>query len=253
MAVLKVWDGSAWVEVGGGGGGATLGRGADAARPAQGTAGRLYLPTDGFAAHEDDGASYRQFGPLSALTAPDDSQFAWINQGGASVVAQNSGIFLLGPNQGAADNIRIRKKAAPATPYTVTARILPALFAKNYQQCGLLWRQSSDGKLVTFGLNFNSAGGNQIVVVAKWNSPTSISANYTSVPVFNVWAWLRLRDDGTTRYVYVSGDGANWMLIHSVGRTDFLTADEVGFFVNANNNAAPNLDCGMTLLSWVEA
>jgi hypothetical protein len=48
----------------------------------------------------------------------------------------------------------------------------------------------------------------------------------------------------------VSTDGQNFKVIHTVGRTDFLTADQVGFFVNDQSNT---IAAGMTLLSWKQA
>src|SRR6266446_5233542 len=55
-----------------------------------------------------------------AFTAPVDGDYAWINQGGASVtVNANGSICLYAPATG--DSLRVRKKAAPATPYTMTA------------------------------------------------------------------------------------------------------------------------------------
>jgi hypothetical protein len=48
--------------------------------------------------------------------------------------------------------------------------------------------------------------------------------------------------------VLFSPDGQSWVLIHSVGRTDFLTADEVGFYVRAD--FASGQACMMNLLGW---
>lgn len=55
------------------------------------------------------------------------------------------------------------------------------------------------------------------------------------------------RDDGTNRICSLSNNGRNWWVFHSVGRTDFLTADHVGFYVSDNGSSRAT---GLTLLSW---
>jgi hypothetical protein len=62
--------------------------------------------------------------------------------------------------------------------------------------------------------------------------------------------FFRIADDGANRISSISTDGINFRVIHTVARTDFLTADQVGFFVNCQETT---WDAGMTLLSWKEA
>lgn len=190
------------------------------------------------------------FGPLFGLTPPVDGDYAWINQGGASVNAGTEGIFLLAP-AASGTNLRIRKKAAPSTPYTVTAIILPALFGINFTSCGLVFRQSSDGKLIVFNIVHN---GEWTLNVEKFNSPTSFSASYVSVARFSGASggpvFFRIADNGTNRICSWSADGENWYVVHTVGRTDFLTANEVGFYAGSDQTTWPG---GLKLISWIEA
>lgn len=228
--------------------GATISTGAEAAIPAFGTAGNLYLPNDGYWLQRDSGAAWVPWGPIYPMTPPIDGDFAWVNQGGASVVTANGGIFLRAPAVASA-NYRIKKKAAPATPYTVTAAITPMSVALNYQQAGILFRQSSDGKFVTFGLEYATAG--VVLAVYKYTGVTAFSASYTSRGFLQGQQpiWLRITDDGTNRICSWSMDGQNFIQFHSVGRTDFITADEVGFYCNDSTNT---YDAGNLLLSWKE-
>jgi hypothetical protein len=62
--------------------------------------------------------------------------------------------------------------------------------------------------------------------------------------------WLRLEDDGTNRKAHYSIDGQVFRLLHSVGRTDYLTADEIGFCWEGNHASAT---FNGRLLSWKEA
>jgi len=235
----------------GGGGDSTL-TAAYGSRPAASNDGNLFLPSDGFVVERDTGSVYAPWGPLFPLTAPVDGDFAWINQGGATVVTTNGGIHLNAP-LGAADNVRLRKKAAPSVPYTVTALIVPKLRYGQYFSVGLAWRQSSDGKIILFGIGDLNGGSHPgAFEVAKMNSATSWNSSYVqgqfiAVPPF---VFLRLADDNTNRICSYSYDGQNFIEWHSVGRTDFMTADEVGFYAYLNNGTYP---AGLTLLSWKQA
>jgi hypothetical protein len=61
---------------------------------------------------------------------------------------------------------------------------------------------------------------------------------------------MRIADTGTSRICSWSADGQNWHDLHSIGRTDFLTADEVGFYVNSQSATYP---AACTLISWAQA
>lgn len=186
-----------------------------------------------------------------SFTAPVDGDFAWINQGGASVsVNANAGIFLRAP-AGSGVNIRLRKKSAPgSTPYTVTIALLPALVKVNFQYMGIFFRQSSDGKLI--GYLCNSDSGKTAFSVIKYTNATTFSsaADIAASFAVNGVCYLRVTDNGTNRIFYYSSDGYNFIQLHSEGRTTFLTADEVGF---GGATETSSYDAGMTLLSWAQA
>ncbi len=231
--------------------------GAFASEPASGRlTGDLYLPNDSFYAERWNGTLWEAWGPIFPMTKPVDGDFAWINQGGASIVTTNGGIFLRGPATSGTSE-RVRKKAAPAPPYTITAAFLPAVLSFDFQSCGLLFRQSSDGKLVTFELAGTTQAANSttglILGVNKFTSPTVFSAGYTARSAHAIGTkpvFLRIADNNTNRICSYSADGQNWITFHTIGRTDFLTADEVGFFVADSTNT---YEVGMTLLSWKQA
>jgi hypothetical protein len=225
--------------------------GADAAKVAE-KAGNLYLPNNGFQLYRDSGAAFVPFGPIFPFTAPVDGDFAWVNQGGASISTANGGIFLNAP-AGAGNNMRIRKKAAPATPYTITAAIVPQLYPEAFANCGLLFRNSGAGTISALAVSFSSSTRFGVHLQSlKLSSPTLFSAAYVDLIDWgHVYkggvVFIRIADDGTNRICSWSFDGINFLQAHSVGRTDFLTADEVGFYVESNN---ANSSSGMLLLSW---
>lgn len=211
-------------------------------------AGDLWLPSDSFYQLRYSGSTWVPWGPFFPFTQPDDSAFAWINQGSATVSAANGGIHLMAPAQ-AADSLRVRKMTAPATPYVITAAFLFNGFAPpaTSQSFGLLFRQSSDGKI--HACQHNVLNSDVLLTSRKWTSATVFSADY-AIEKFHqagsAW-WLRIADNGTNRICSFSGDGINWTDFHTIGRTNFLTADEVGFFVNDFTNTYP---VRTTLLSF---
>lgn len=214
--------------------------------PAASNAGQLYLPSDGFCVYRDSGSAWVPWGPLFPNVAPDDGDFSWVNQGGASVDTTYGGIHLIAP-AGAGINLRVRVKSIPSVPYVVTALVLVASHNNFWGRLGLVFRQSSDGKIQTLNVGTNA------IEVLKYTDATTYSANYAARTIVPNKApqllWLRLEDDNTDRKCYWSTNGQNWHTVHSVGRTDFLTADQVGFYANAENATYP---AHITLLSWEE-
>lgn len=218
-------------------------------------AGDLYVPSDGFSVYRWSGSAWVPWGPMFPLREPTLETWAWINQGSATVATTNGGIHLYSPSNGSAHGFRIRKKAAPSVPYTCTFVLLPMLGdGSEGSSLGVCFRQSSDGKLHTFEFaKVDTSTTNVTIFSRKWSDPTSYSADYKSVPMLPINSqcpalFVRLADDNTNRILSYSSDGRNFVAFHSVGRTDFLTANEIGFYVNPYA-----VECRETLLSYAEA
>lgn len=186
---------------------------------------------------------------LPVLTPPVNADFAWINQGGAAVVATSDSIFLSAPLDAGATNWRIRKKSAPATPYIITGMLLRTGLNPDYTQFGLLFRNSGSGLLHTFSVQHNNAVSHSLLLNSqKYASATSWNSSYLST-LFSIGrlVLLRIADNGTSRICSISPDGTNWIPYHTVGRTDYFTADEVGFGIDISNTTFAS---GITLISW---
>lgn len=212
--------------------------------PGSPIAGDIYIPTDSFYnLLRYNGSSWDHFKDGMQMVPPVVGDFTWVNQGDASTATTKGGIFFEAPANGSV-NVRIMKKAAPATPYIVTAKIIPRLF-DTAVLAGLAFRQSSDGKLQLFGLAF---GGVTYLASQKYNSATSFNANYTTISISDVGSplFLRIEDNGTNRICSWSTDGQNFVTVHSIGRTDFMTADEIGFTISPSSTVI----AAYTLLSW---
>lgn len=227
--------------------------GADASKAAE-KAGNLYLPSDGVMMYRDTGSAFAGWGPVYPFTPPDDSLFSWVNQGSASLSLTSGGIYVQDPAH-SGENWRIRKYTAPATPYVITAAFSALLMAN--AKAGIGFRQSSDGKLAA--LIFEMTGGNFQIASQKMTNPTTYSANYSTstgqgpavcITKGGSLCWFRIADNGTNRICSLSLNGQNWIVFHTVSRTDFLTADEVFFFINAGSTSA---DAAIQLMSWVQS
>jgi len=229
-----------------------------ASLPAASTAGYQYWPNDGFVTLRDTGSAWQEWGPIFPLTPPVLGNFSWINQGSATTTTTNGGIYLSAPALGSGTTANLLVKSAPSTPYTVTLGFLPNVLNKQFSSCGLAFRESGTGELhlLIAGCGILSGSSNFAPSLAsqKLNSPTSFSANYQiSSYAPGGFHWLRIADNGTNRICSFSSDGINFHAFHTIGRTDFLTADQVGFFVGAENSATPNSPAAMTVLHYKEA
>ncbi len=217
--------------------------------PGAATNGILYLPSDSYYLLRDTGAAWSYWGPLFKFTPPIAlSNWTIENQGTATVEDFRGAIRFVCPAS-LATGIRGIYKTAPSTPYTISAAFnwCPAIIDGCLVCLG--FRQSSDGKMATIRLRREST---RMVYSGKWTDYDSFSANYTSAS-FN-WLggnvlFLQITDDGTNRIVSVSVDGINWIPLHSVGRTDFLTADQVMFGVDNYGGSSGSY---AVLLSWIE-
>jgi len=216
-------------------------------RPAPGNSGKIFLPNDGMCMYVDSGAAWGTWGPVYPGELPVNGDFSWINQGGASVEQTYGGIFLEAPAV-AGYSLRVRKKATPSTPYTVTAMFLSNCYGgpSPTNGYGMVWRQSSDGKLIILNISQPTCA------VISFSDPTTASGTlqaFGANPANPPRLWLRLTDDGVNRTYHWSNNGQYFMQVYSHVRTGYITPDEIGFFVNASHATyAP----GTTLLSWEE-
>lgn len=245
---VLTWDDatSKWIAQAPAGGGATIYTSAYASPPAGPASGDLWLPSDGVSLYRYSGAAWVPWGEINALAGVANAPTTWVNQGTASVDSTYGGVYLTAPATAGNYNFRMQVKAAPATPYTITALIKPSIESVNFNGAGLVWRQSSDGKLVNAGFIWSSAMN---FYIAKWSDPNTWAGNYIYPTSYHMgWPWIRLTDNGTNRIISVSIDGRHWHQLHSVGRTDYLTANQVGFYVMTQST----YPVGALLLSWEE-
>lgn len=184
------------------------------------------------------------FGVLD--TPPQLSSFTVINNNSAIISQQPWGISMAAASTGTG-LVTALMKAAPATPYSVVARLKAAPFSSNYVAAGLCWSDGTKAQWAAWNYQSNESG--VTLNIGNLNSLTSFSAfNSTPVNFPQFYDWLRIRDDGTNRYLDVSQDGVIWYNIFSISRTTWLTPTQVGFCFCSQGQALV-----ASLFSWAGA
>ena len=116
----------------------------------------------------------------------------------------------------------------------------------DYRRLGVCWRESSSSKIVN--VVYRDTGYQ--IAVEKCTNETTYDSAYLAAFSFGKAheLILRLADNNTNRIVSISQDGYNWTVLHTVGRTDYMTANQYGIYVEAYS-----ADVSMSVLSWDEA
>lgn len=221
------------------------GSGLYANRPSEPKNGFLYFCTDSCIwLQYRRGTGYVSMNHMFPCTEPPTTGWSWVNQGTASVDSSSGVLRLSKTNSGTTTDVSAYVRSVPATPYTITVGLMVNYPYKNFLSGGLVWRQSSDGKLVT--IEFRDLG----IQVFKFTNPTTYSASYAYQVLPQYPMWLQITDNGTNRIIRYSEDGFNFRQVHSVSRTDFLTANQVGITISSVNEVTPNLNSSLTVFSW---
>lgn len=184
------------------------------------------------------------------------ADFSWFNQQTSQYTQNPDGsIWMEGYATSAACNLTTLFKAAPATPYKLTVCFQPFMSGGNFAMSGIGWKDSITGKMSWFAhCSHTSYVADNLL--GMWN----INADNLTVPndyTQQQWPgisrmdrlWLRIEDDGTNRKWYVSPNGINWVLFHTVTRLAHLTPDQLMFGVASwSSNTIPRA----LFYSWKE-
>lgn len=176
----------------------------------------------------------------SSVTPPVLGSLTWGNQGPATATANAGGALYVFSSSTTSDNLRFLYKAAPATPWTFVIGVVGNITFAN-MLAGILLRESSSGKLISWGIGPNSVSTQAGAAVSKWSSYTGFSASYISVgnTIFPPISWLSAEDDGTNLSWSCSIDGQNFRRILQEPRGDWFTShpDQVGIGIDAYGGA----------------
>jgi hypothetical protein len=182
------------------------------------------------------------------------ADWTWANQGSASVSDQGGTIVMRAPTA-SGENVRVQYKSAPSAPYVYQAAFRWLLPAGSSDVALMVFgfRKNSDGKLSALAFQTHTNGGfwqgQNVLSVYNWNTPTSFNSTGLGVRFCNIYGpeiWIKIEDDNTNLKWYI-GDGTNYALIHSMGRTAFMSGgpDQIFWGLNNFNNADYEILCRM--------
>lgn len=180
---------------------------------------------------------------------PPTSGWSWVNQGTGAVTDVGDGRTVLTSSSAGGNNLILRVRTAPATPYQLVVRCSALTDSSTGNGYGICFRESGTGEISTMYYKGSDTG---IITVEDWNSATSFNAQLatrTGYLTGPLPLWMRIADNGTNLIYSASTSGfdASFEQIHSVGRTAFMAGgpDQIGFLVRNDGRAQ-----GLTVHSW---
>ncbi|KAF5037173.1 hypothetical protein DSECCO2_567360 [anaerobic digester metagenome] len=226
--------------------------------PAGGSAGQVLSKVDGtdFNAEWVDVPASSGSSAEAPFVKPQLEDFN-VTRAGTGVIANNSkGIRISAPGTSSNVNnlIYCLKNIVPGVAgWRTTMRIHRKTPLVKWGMMGLIIRNSTDGKSVTYAL------GNDSVIGLNRNlfsSDTTFAGVAGIVEYYGLDIWLRIVDDLTNRILYCSTDGIWWQQVYSELRNVHTTADQVGAFINPNYGSTGTsinvrADVGMEIWSFV--
>lgn len=189
---------------------------------------------------EFDGASLDTAGTRTSGAFP----WAWNNQGSATATQMGGQLHLEIPS-GGTGVIRNVEQVAPTAPWRFRMKMLQGLLTEsNYQHMGMVVRNSSTGKLVTFCQSYSSGFK---LENHRWNSPSSYNAtNFSTAGSGHIPLYLEIESDGTTLTFRrsVSGFDNTFVTYGTETISSFLgSVDRIGIFAIVDNP-------GSILVDW---
>jgi hypothetical protein len=123
--------------------------------------------------------------------------------------------------------------------------------ASGDQGCGIGFRQSSNNKqalMFYHSITYSPTGF--IVGEYQINDVNFFGTYFNDLAASAVTGnglYFRLQDQNSQRNVYISTDGINFALVHTVSDSDFLNADQI--FIQCSSSSVPQL---ASFFSWTE-
>jgi hypothetical protein len=219
-----------------------------ASLPTVGHPGRVYDCTDNGNTYRDNGTTWdlAKLGGLGvAGVEPPSAGWSTTTLGSSTFAADKGGRLLTMPSA-SGNNLRIEYRTlSPTINYTATAIIDPLQIPTTSSNGGLALRNSSSGSLVTFFWGLDSGSGGWLLELWQWTSAGAAGGaptpTYKQLVMNSPPRGYRFRDDGTNRNAEYTYNGIDWTPYVSIGRTDFITPDQVGW--GGNNNTGITALC----------
>lgn len=169
-------------------------------------------------------------------TLPVAGNFAWVNQGGATETSSGNALVLAAP-AGSGFNLRIRETAIGGNS-TLTVNLSCTSQVQEFGICGIGFRESATGKLVTLHyVSVNGVGSNELEV-DHWSDPSTPSSVFDAAFVPWVTQWAQLQITGGNINFLTSADGVNFVQHYTEAQNAFFTTapDQWFYFANATTS-----------------
>jgi hypothetical protein len=178
------------------------------------------------------------------------SKFAWQNQDTATITNLPHGALRIGMNgvgYGVGNNeVRFAWFSPGSTNWFVTAEIdATSMALKNWLRGGIAVRNSSTGVIYTF--HVQSGSGGLALVSQQWTNLVALDAEPVFVQAAGTVHTIRVEhSSGELRFDIVR----NGATIDRIGIISASGFDEIGLFVNAENEGTPNRPVSIDVLDF---
>lgn len=173
----------------------------------------------------------------TGLRTPIASDFSWINQGGATAANATFGPMTLIAPQDSSTEVRFYGESVPGSPWTGTSQVTMGMASSSYHYAGVAVTDGTKFSIFVFLDN----GSVPYLSIQRWNTYSSYGSTPFSIPIqiLSPSIFFRINDDGTNvNYQYsIDGSTNSWVTVYSEARTDYLTATEYGYALNAENGS----------------
>jgi hypothetical protein len=193
-----------------------------------------------------NGSTWQYFLAGQALTPPSlaAGSYSWTNQASATLTAQTNGIWTFiypGYNNGSAHQLNIYDEALPTPPFTTNYRMNIAMTSgNNVTRFGLELRESSTGKIITFGMTAFAASASDC------NTTDTTGQN---VPCLEVISWST---SGSTNSP-VAALGVSQGLVGNAGTLPLCLQVSVATGATGNITMSYSTDNGFTFTQLYQA
>ena len=254
-----------WATPSGSGGGVV--EDTEANRPTAGTAGRIFMPSDGYYIQVDTGAAWNTYVKGQKSTAPPvASDFTGVYTTAQDTLTDTKeGLELKRVGTGGAQNYQCCfVKALPSAPYSMTVGVnIKTLMQAAYWGIGICLSDGNSGtpKMSGFYWMFRGTSySNLNIQNTYWTNSTTVGTEnniaFETIPGISFpILWMRIRDDNTNRYYEISSckDGL-WQTLATKTRTDFLTPTHGGLFLASTGTlGAGVVGAKMRIFDWTLA
>lgn len=223
--------------------GARPASGAFSSCPSAGIAGRLFFAIDAGLVLRDNGTTWDVVGgnyqPYGSIPS---SGWSTTSLGSATITSDKGTRLLTLPAANANPIVEYRTLSSTAN-WTATVHLDPECWVGGGTSwSGMYVRKSDSGNVIFFGTAATT--GEAWVRVDNGTPTNTASGNYALRIIDNTLrgfpAWLRIRDDGVTRFYDLSWNGIDWSTQFSHVRTTHITPDQVGWGGANNGNNQTN-------------